>query len=58
MLACKLCHALSQEEACPVCGGEMSKEWQGYLEILDPENSVLAKEMGLLTPGKYALRVR
>lgn len=58
MLACKLCHALSQEESCPVCGGEMSKEWQGYLEILDPENSVLAKEMGLLTPGKYALRVR
>lgn len=58
MLACKSCHALSLEENCPACGGEMSKEWQGFLEILDPENSVLAKEMGIRTPGKFALRVR
>ena len=36
----------------------MSKEWQGFLEILDPENSALAQEMGIRTPGKFALRVR
>ena len=58
MLACKSCHALSLKEPCLACGGEMSREWQGFLEILDPENSALAKEMGILTPGKFALRVR
>ena len=28
------------------------------VEVLDPEKSELAKEMGIRTPGRYALRVR
>ena len=28
------------------------------IEVLDPEKSALAKEMGIRTPGRYALRVR
>ena len=37
---------------------EISREWQGFVEILNPEKSSLAKEMGIKTPGRYALRVR
>ena len=57
--ACKECHMILEENDCPRCpDAEISREWQGFVEVLDPENSRIAKEMGILTPGKYALRVR
>jgi len=47
------------ENTCPRCPeAEVSREWQGYVEILDPEKSGIAKEMGIRTSGRYALRVR
>jgi|TARA_B100000809_G_scaffold69963_1_gene67373 DNA-directed RNA polymerase subunit E" len=58
--ACKECHLiLVDEKTCPRCPeAEVSREWQGFIEILNPEKSHIAKEMGILTPGRYALRVR
>lgn len=57
--ACKDCHLILNEKNCPRCPeAEISREWQGYVEILDPTNSNIAKEMGIQTPGRYALRVR
>ena len=57
--ACKECHLILDEKACPRCpDAEVSREWQGFVEILNPEMSQLAKEMGIHTAGKYALRVR
>jgi|TARA_B100001250_G_scaffold279530_1_gene241902 DNA-directed RNA polymerase subunit E" len=57
--ACKECHLILDEKSCPRCpDSEISREWQGFVEILDPERSELAKEMGIRTPGRYALRVR
>ena len=57
--ACKECHMILDEKACPMCpDAEISREWQGYIEVLDPEKSNIAKEMGIRTPGRYALRVR
>ena len=58
--ACKECHLiLVDENTCPRCPeAEVSREWQGYVEILNPESSGIAKEMGIQTPGRYALRVR
>ena len=58
--ACKECHLiLVDEKTCPRCPeAEVSREWQGFIEILNPESSDIAKEMGILTPGRYALRVR
>jgi len=58
LLACKKCNFLSGTDVCPICGGQMSKEWQGYLVILDPERSEIAHKMGITVKGKYALRVR
>ena len=58
MKACKQCSFISEEDACPRCGGQMSREWQGYLVIVDHEKSDIAKKMGITSNGKYALRVR
>jgi len=57
--ACKECHLILEEKTCPIHPDlEASREWQGYVEILNPEKSVIAKEMGIRTAGRYALRVR
>ena len=57
--ACKECHLILEENSCPRCpDSDVSREWQGFVEILNPEKSDLAKEMGIRTPGRYALRVR
>jgi DNA-directed RNA polymerase subunit E" len=56
--ACKSCALLSEEQVCPKCGGQTSKEWQGYIAILDASKSEIAKRMRITQNGKYALRVR
>ncbi len=56
--ACKNCNFISEEDVCPRCRGETSKEWQGYVIIVDHAKSEIAKKMGITTNGKYALRVR
>ena len=57
--ACKECHLILEEGTCPRCpDSEVSREWQGFVEVLNPDKSELAKEMGIRTPGRYALRVR
>lgn len=56
--ACKNCSAITDEDKCPLCGGETSKDWQGYVIIVDHPRSEIAKKMGLHVNGKFALRVR
>ncbi len=56
--ACKDCNYLTEEKQCPICGGEVSNEWQGYLVVLNHEHSTLAKKMGIKANGKFALKVR
>lgn len=56
--ACKQCNLITELEICPHCGGVTSKEWQGYLIVLDYTKSEIAKKMGINTNGKFALRVR
>ena len=56
--ACKNCNAISESDMCPLCNSPTSKEWQGYVVILDYEKSDIAKKMGITKNGKYALRVR
>lgn len=54
--ACRKCKSIVTTNRCP-CGGEAVKNWQGYLIILDPERSEIAKEAGINSRGAYALRV-
>ena len=56
--ACKHCSFITEEDVCPLCGNQTSKEWQGYVIILDHTKSVIAKRMGINVNGKFALRVR
>lgn len=58
-MACRACHAITTAEECPHChSNDLSKDYLGYVIILDVENSVIAHKMGIEDPGKYALKVR
>ncbi|OPX57723.1 MAG: Transcription elongation factor Spt4 [Methanobacterium sp. PtaB.Bin024] len=56
--ACTRCHRLMEEDKCAVCNMATSKNWSGFLIIVDPENSPIAQELQITLPGEYALRVR
>ncbi|MHC1680639.1 MAG: transcription elongation factor subunit Spt4 [Methanomassiliicoccales archaeon] len=56
--ACKVCFAITEEEKCPLCGGDTSKDWQGYVVIIDHTKSEIAKRMNIDKNGKFALKVR
>jgi DNA-directed RNA polymerase subunit E" len=47
-----------EEDKCAVCNMATSKNWSGFLIIVDPENSPIAQELQITLPGEYALRVR
>jgi DNA-directed RNA polymerase subunit E" len=56
---CRECHRVVEGESCAVCGSSsLSTDWAGYLIIIDPKNSEIAKKMNIALPGKYALKVR
>lgn len=56
--ACKECSFISEEDSCPRCGGDTTREWQGYLAITDYTKSEIAERMGIKANGRYALKVR
>jgi len=59
MKACKKCNYLMEEgDKCLLCAGELSKDWQGYIVILDHSRSKIAEKMGINANGKFALKVK
>jgi DNA-directed RNA polymerase subunit E" len=57
--ACRECHRIIEGQACPICGGAtISKDWSGYVVIIDPKGSIIAQKLEITLPGKYALKVR
>jgi len=60
MVACKNCHRIvsADNEKCPYCGGELSKNWKGYMYIVNPEKSEIAKMLEIKDKGEYAIKVR
>lgn len=60
MKACRDCHFISEDvDKCPACNGtNLSKDWLGYVIVVDPKKSVIASKMQIEAPGKYALKVR
>lgn len=61
-LVCRDCHAVVEDpdaERCPRCGSSsLTEDWAGYVIILHPEDSEIAREMEVTEPGQYALKVR
>lgn len=56
---CRDCHRVVEGEACVVCGtSNLSEDWAGYVVIIDPDRSEIAKKMQITMPGRYALKVR
>lgn len=57
--ACRNCNFIGEASTCLNCGGtSLSDDWAGYVVVLDPENSEIAKRLNITRPGKYALKVR
>jgi DNA-directed RNA polymerase subunit E" len=56
--ACKECSRITNLDVCVVCKSPTSSDWLGYVSIIDPENSEVAKKLNITTKGKFALRVR
>lgn len=57
--ACKDCLRLvSGKNVCPVCGSQdLTSDFEGYLVIIDPSNSVFAQILHTNVKGEYALRI-
>lgn len=56
--ACKHCSFITEEDTCPLCGNNTSKDWTGYVIIVDHTKSEIANRMDIHVNGKFALRVR
>ena len=58
-LVCKECHRLVSGQVCESCNStSFTSDWSGYVVIIDPLKSQIAKKLGVKLPGKYALKVR
>lgn len=56
---CRNCHIVVEGNVCPLCKlPSLSDDWSGYVIVLDPEKSKIAKRLNINHAGKYALRVR
>lgn len=56
---CRECHRVVEGESCVICGTtNLSEDWAGYVVIIDPEHSEIAKKMNITMAGRYALKVR
>jgi DNA-directed RNA polymerase subunit E" len=56
---CRICHRVVDGDTCVICGtANLSEDWAGYLIIIDPKHSDIAKKMNIELPGRYALKVR
>ncbi|MDZ7729750.1 MAG: transcription elongation factor subunit Spt4 [Natrialbaceae archaeon] len=60
-IVCRECHRVNEEDAqvCEICGSSsLTEDWAGYVVISHPEDSEIAREMQVESPGSYALKVR
>ena len=56
--ACKNCRRLVKGNLCPLCKtSDVATSWKGVLVVIDA-TSEIAKEAGITSSGKYAIRVK
>jgi len=60
MKACRNCNYIVEEgKKCPFCQSEdLTDNFSGFIYILDPEKSDVAKMLEIKVPGKYAVNVK
>jgi DNA-directed RNA polymerase subunit E" len=55
---CRNCRRFTTEKECSACkSSDLSASWKGLVIINDPNDSEIARDLGIETPGKYALFV-
>jgi len=56
---CKKCKIFVEGSQCPVCkDNQFSTNWQGRINILDTNKSIIAKKIGITVKGEYAIKAR
>ncbi len=56
--ACKTCRRLVKGNLCPICkSSDLTRSWKGTLMVINPDCE-LAKEAGLTSPGKFAIKIK
>lgn len=57
--ACRQCRTLYEGSPCPACGStEHLDSFKGHIEVLDPDQSEIAKALKLTKKGSFAIRLR
>ena len=57
--ACKNCKMVYEGSSCPNCQSTDGVEgFKGKVTVVDPENSEIAKQLGVKGKGVYAIRLR
>jgi DNA-directed RNA polymerase subunit E" len=57
-MACRKCKCVTIAKVCGNChSSDLTPDWNGVALIVDPENSHVAKTLGITKKGKYALKV-
>ena len=59
-VVCRSCKAFFDEGAsCPVCKrNSFTNSFQGRVQFISAEKSVIAKKMGVEKDGEYAIKIR
>jgi DNA-directed RNA polymerase subunit E" len=56
--ACRNCKSLVDGNKCPLCGGtDIAENSKGKVNILDPEQSEIAKHLKIKQKGNYAIKL-
>ena len=56
--ACKNCKLIYEGDTCPSCGKkDVSENFKGKVEIINPEKSESAKELKINKKGTYAIKI-
>ena len=56
---CKKCKIFVKGDSCPICkGNQFTTTWQGRINILDVNKSMIAEKVDIKEKGEYAIKVR
>jgi len=57
-MACRKCKFVTIGKVCPACkSSDLTPDWSGVALVVDAENSHVAKTLGIVKEGKYAIKV-
>ncbi len=58
--ACRNCRIVVEGNICPICNNAdfLTRTWEGHIEIINPDDSEVAKAIGAKVKGKYALKIK